>query len=142
MPENIINTIQEIKTKLAEINNIIKDTKLADMYDALEILSVALNAVISRDKRPFTLQMDYTERSINITVKGLYITSIEISGNTTIQEIYEKIFNSDEIKQRIIEKIYEKISELAETLSWRANIIEKLKYIEQEIAAIETRLDP
>jgi predicted RNase H-like nuclease (RuvC/YqgF family) len=141
MPD-VLNTLNEIKAKINEINNILNDTKIATVCEILDILGEGLRAILERNKTKFHLQMDYNERSLNIYVRDIYIASIDVEETTTLKEIYEKLFSSDEIRQRIVEKIYDKIAELATILSWRADVIRELRNVEREIEELERRLDP
>jgi Zn-dependent oligopeptidase len=138
----INNVVNELKAKTDEINSVLKNSKIDYLIRNLETLSYALGSIIGQKKQAFKLRLDPSERNIEVYVDEIYITDIAVNDNTTIQQVFEKLFTTEEIKLRLANKIYEKISELANEISRSANIYGDLEYIYGKLEDIERQLDP
>jgi len=137
-----MNLIQDIKAKVNEINEILKDTKIEMICKQLETLADALKAVVSEAKYAFTLQLNCTERYVSVNYRDLLVAYLEVNPETTISEIFKKLFTQSYTKEQLAEKIYRTISELADELAQKANIVKQLRELQQQVEDLEKRLDP
>jgi hypothetical protein len=139
---DIDKIVKDLRTKAEEINKVLQNSKISSILNDIDVLGNALKSIIEERKQAFSIKIDYMERFIDIYVDNVFLAEIEGNENMTLAEIFKKLFSSEEIKQRIVMKIYEKITDLAKAIVDSANIYEDLKYIYARLENIEKQLDP
>jgi Zn-dependent oligopeptidase len=138
----INKVVNELKAKVEEINKVLQNSKISSILSDLETLSHTLKSLVEERKQAFSIKIDYMERFIDIYVNDMHIAEIDGGENLTLAEIFRKLFSSEEIKQRLAMRIYEKIAELSKAIVDSANIYEDLRYIYGKLEEIERQLDP
>jgi hypothetical protein len=138
--EELVKEAISITEIVKKINEVLKDSKIDGLCRKLDSLAKALDAVVNKKHHMFELHFSVTsytyagrEYAVRLYVDGEYIYTAYAEPNTTIDAMFEKIFTSEEIKSEIVRKIHETLAELASEVASKANLVERIKEIEERL---------
>jgi DNA repair exonuclease SbcCD ATPase subunit len=123
-----------------KINETLKDTRISELCGKLDAYSKALDAVINKKHYMFELHFSTvayahagSEYKIRLYVDNEHVFTVYVPLGTTIDAMFEKIFTSQEIKSEIVKKIHDTLAELASEIAEKADIIQRIKEIEERL---------
>jgi len=134
--EQAISVIEIVR----RINEVLKDSEIAELCRRLDSYATALDAVVNKKYHWFDVQFVLvstahagTDFTVRLYVKGEYIYSISVERNTTIEQMFEKVFSSQELKTELTNRIYDILSEIASEIASKANIVQRVKELEERL---------
>jgi hypothetical protein len=143
--------VEQTETKLVEqatsmvdiikkINEVLKHSTLHELCSKLDAYAKALDAVINKKHYMFELHFSIisyahapSEYKVNLYVNDIHVHTVYVPLGTTIDAMFEKIFTSQEIKSELVKKIHETIAEIAEEIAGKADLVERVREIEERL---------
>ena len=138
--EQVVEQTTSIIEIVKKINEILKSSKISELCNKLYAYAKALDAVINKKHYVFEVQFELissmyagSEYRVRLYVDSEQIWSISIDTDATIKAMFEKIFTSQEIRNELVNKIYRILAELASEIASKADIVQRIKEIEERL---------
>jgi len=134
--ERLVEQTTSILETVRKINEVLKDSKIAELCEKLNAYSATLDAIVNRKHHTFTLhfaKIGHNEYKVGLYADDVYIYTIYVQHDVTIDSLFESIFANQELRNKLINDIYETLSEIAHEIADKANIIEQVKRIEERL---------
>jgi hypothetical protein len=136
----LVEQTTSIVETIKKINEALKDTRISELCEKLYAYAKALDAIVNKKHYIFELQFELVgtayagmEYIVRLYVGNEQISSISINTGATLKEMFEKIFSSQEIRDYVVGKIYRILAELAEEVANKADVIQRIKEIEERL---------
>jgi hypothetical protein len=134
--EQLVEQTTSILETVRKINEALKDTKISELCEKLEAYAKALDAIVNRKHHMFTLhfaKIGHNEYKIGLYADDVYIYTIYVQHDVTIDSLFESIFTNQELRNKLINDIYETLSEIAHEVAERADLVKQIKEIKQRL---------
>jgi len=132
----LVEQTESIVELVKKINETLRESKISELCKKLYAYGRALDAIVNKKHYMFELQFSvvgYNEYRVQLHVDNEYVGTVYVPLNTTVDAMFEKIFNNQELRERLVSEIYETIAELAEEIASRANLVERVREIEKRL---------
>jgi polyhydroxyalkanoate synthesis regulator phasin len=133
--------ISELKQRVSEINNVLKNSKLNTHLYLLEIYAEALDALMNKNRRVFSFELDCEEKHLLVRVRGVLVAELPFDEKETISQIFDKLFSSEKAREYVINKICEKIAEISKEIVENADVFREVAQLEDDIYYLESQLN-
>ena len=127
--------VEEIVDMVRQLNETLKDSRIDELCKRLDALATALDALANRKHHWFDMYFTASAEMFNVKlhVKGEYIGSLSVEKSITAEQLFERIFGSQELRDDVIKRIHETLTELAREVAEKSNLVERLKEIEKRL---------
>jgi hypothetical protein len=124
--------VEEVK----KIKEVLKEWKIDVLCDELDAYAQALNAVVNKDTDPLMLNFHYDMAGnyvVYVYSKGFNVGRVFVSTETSIKDLLNVVFNSEELKKKLVKDILRIISVIASEIAEKANLVERIKSLERAL---------
>jgi predicted house-cleaning noncanonical NTP pyrophosphatase (MazG superfamily) len=128
--------VEETISEIERINEVLKDSKIGELCDILDAYGRALRALVEKRPDRFDIMfIAHADRSytVKLFVGNEEISYMSVNGNTTINDMFERIFSSQEIKDKVVTMIHKTLAEIAIEIAEKADLVRRVKEIEEKL---------
>jgi len=132
----LVEQTESVVEIVKKINEALKDTRIAELCEKLRSFANALDAVIKKKHYVFKLHFyaySSSEYKVQLYVDDEHVYTTYMPIDTQINAMFEKIFASQTMKEDLVGKIHEILSEIAKEIAEKANLIQRIKEIEERL---------
>ena len=147
--------IMEIVREVEEISKVIGSSKISELCDKIYCLSRSLDKLAERLNydafellffKPIRFQNGEIKPTSEVVVH-LYscntkVYEMRVDENTTIAGLFKKIFESSDIRERILDKMQELLHETIREITLKADLVRRIEEVERKIEEIERKIEP
>jgi hypothetical protein len=149
--KKIMDIIEEVK----KINELLRNSRISELCDKIYCLSRSLDKLAERLNydafeilffKPVVFEAGEVKPTSEVVVHlyscNIKVYEMRVDENTTITELFNKIFTVDEIKERILSKMYAILHEIVREVVLSADLVRRVEEIESKIEEIRRKLEP
>ena len=140
--KNLFETIDEIKDEIKKINEMLKDSRIADLCDELNAYARTLEAILIKDSDILHLRFHYDLAGgyvVYLVVNGYYTGEVYVENTKSISDLFKTIFESQGLRESLVKNISRILVEVSKEIASKADLVERIKRLEE---TIERHLDP
>ena len=134
--EQLVEQTTSIVETIKKINETLKDTRISELCEKLKAYAHTLDAITNKKHYWFEVHFSKLangEYKTELYVSGEHIYTVYVKCNTTIDAMFDNVFGSQEIKSEVVERIYKTLAEIADEISSKADLVERIKSIEEKL---------
>jgi FMN phosphatase YigB (HAD superfamily) len=138
----VLKNASSIRDEVKKLNEVLKDSRIAVLAEELDAYAGALYSIVTKSTDYIKLEFHYDQArnyKVYVISKGYYIGSLLISESASIRDLFNAIFTSSELREKILTEIFAIISKLASEVAERADLVERVRRLEE---IVERHLDP
>jgi hypothetical protein len=142
----------EIMEEVRKINEVLRNSRISELCDKIYCLSRSLYKLAERMYDAFDVlffkPLVFKEGEIiqtNVLVVQLYscsekIHEVKVDENTTIAELFNKIFESEEIRKRLLDEMQVVLHEIVREIALSADLVRRIEEIESKVEDIRSKV--
>jgi hypothetical protein len=146
--------VMEIIKEVKKLNEVLRNSRISELCDKVYCLSRSLSKLAGRMYDAFDILFFKPlifeagqEKQVSTLIVQLYacnvkIHEIRVDEGITIVELFNKIFESEDIKKQLLSDIYVALHEIIREIALSADLVRRIEEIERKVEDIRSKIEP